>query len=517
MTAPPDTQAAIALNRHGLGARPDEPQPPDPKAWLLAQFERYEPLPPAWDGLPGSAPLAVAYTDYQRELRQASAADEPALRQKLNRFSQETYRAAVNARVASALVTPAPFAERLVHFWANHFAVSIEKPPLAALAGAFEVEAIRPHVFGRFEDMLVAVERHPAMLLYLDQARSTGPGSTLGRRAARNNPERLRGLNENLAREIMELHTLGVRSGYNQEDVTELARALTGWSVGGLPGLPAAGTPGAFVFQPLMHESGARSVLGKGYERSGEAQASAILHDLAVAPATARHIAMKLARHFAGDTPAPALVERLAGTFLRSRGHLPAVYRALLDAPEAWDPAPAKFKTPWEWALSSLRGLGLRCGSARLACCLWLATNAAVVSIADRSARVARSRAGGRPGLGSGSRPARPRRAKRARQCSTVLRATPSRAAIATLVSPSSASRRMRARCFCAVDILFFCATPALSVSLSCGRSRMPCFGGRDCCSTIFGRSSSRMRSRCAWTIRHRSMCAMDWAAAIWS
>lgn len=360
MTAPPDTQAAIALNRHGLGARPDEPQPPDPKAWLLAQFERYEPLPPAWAGLPGSAPLAVAYTDYQRELRQASAADEPALRQKLNRFSQETSRAAVNARVASALVTPAPFAERLVHFWANHFAISIEKPPLAALAGAFEVEAIRPHVFGRFEDMLVAVERHPAMLLYLDQARSTGPGSTLGRRAARNNPERLRGLNENLAREIMELHTLGVRSGYNQEDVTELARALTGWSVGGLPGLPAAGTPGAFVFQPLMHESGARSVLGKGYERSGEAQASAILHDLAVAPATARHIAMKLARHFAGDTPAPALVERLAGTFLRSRGHLPAVYRALLDAPEAWDPAPAKFKTPWEWALSSLRGLGLR-------------------------------------------------------------------------------------------------------------------------------------------------------------
>lgn len=359
MTTPSEWKTAIALNRFGLGVRPDEPLPADPRGWLLAQFERYEPLPAPWAAEPGSAPMVVAYTDYQRSLRQATATNEVAVRQTLNRLSQERYRAAVNARVASALVTRAPFAERLAHFWANHFAVSIDKTPLAALAGAFEVEAIRPHVFGRFEDMLVAVERHPAMLLYLDQARSIGPGSIIARRAARNNPERPRGLNENLAREIMELHTLGVRSGYSQEDVTELARALTGWSVGGLPGLPAVGTPGAFVFQPLLHEPGARSVLGKGYERSGEAQASAILHDLAVAPATARHIAVKLARHFAGDTPAPALVERLADAFMQSRGDLPTVYRALIAAPEAWDPAQSKFKTPWEWTLSSLRALSL--------------------------------------------------------------------------------------------------------------------------------------------------------------
>ncbi|MBK7469632.1 MAG: DUF1800 domain-containing protein [Betaproteobacteria bacterium] len=358
MTTPSEWKAAIALNRFGLGVRPDEPLPADPGGWLLAQFER-EPLPAPW-AAGRAAPDGWSPTrDYQRGLRQATAVNEVTVRQTLNKLSQERYRAAVNARVASALVTRTPFPERLAHFWANHFAVSIDKTPLAALAGAFEVEAIRPHVFGRFEDMLVAVERHPAMLLYLDQARSIGPGSIVARRASRNNPERARGLNENLARDIMELHTLGVRSGYSQEDVTELARALTGWSVSGLPGLPALGTPGAFVFQPLLHEPGARSVLGKGYERSGETQASAILHDLAVAPATARHIAAKLARHFAGDTPAPALVDRLADAFMQSRGDLPTVYRALIDSPEAWNPAQSKFKTPWEWTLSSLRALSL--------------------------------------------------------------------------------------------------------------------------------------------------------------
>jgi uncharacterized protein (DUF1800 family) len=353
-------KTAIALNRFGLGVRPDEPVPADPKAWLVAQLERYEPKPAAWSAEPASAPLVVAYIDYQRDLRQATAATELALRQQLNAQSRERYRSAVNARVASALVTPAPFVERLVHFWANHFAVSIDKTPLASLAGAFELEAIRPHVLGKFEDMLTAVEHHPAMLLYLDQARSIGPDSFVARRAARNNPQNRRGLNENLAREILELHTLGVRTGYSQDDVTELARALTGWSVGGLAGLPPSGTPGAFVFQPPLHEPGARRIGGKTYEQSGEAQASAILRDLATAPATARHIAVKLARHFAGDAPPARLVDRLAETFAKSRGDLPALYRTLIEASEPWDPASPKFKTPWEWTLSSLRGLGWR-------------------------------------------------------------------------------------------------------------------------------------------------------------
>ncbi len=355
--------AAVALNRFGLGARPDEPLPADPKRWLRAQFESYQPLPAAWAAQPSSDSLMVGYGELQRAVREASAGTELAARQKLGAEVRDRYRSAVDARVASALVTPAPFGERLVHFWANHFAVSIEKPTLGSLAGSFEAEAIRPHVFGRFEDMLLAVERHPAMLVYLDQVRSIGPESVGGRRAASVDPERRRGLNENLAREILELHTLGVRSGYSQADVTELARALTGWSVGGPAGTYAArqgATPGRFTFQPTLHEPGARSVLGERYEASGEAQAEAILRTLAVAPATARHIATKLARHFSADEPAPALVDRLADAFVRGRGDLPLVYRTLIESPEAWDPAPAKFKTPWEWTLSSLRGLGWR-------------------------------------------------------------------------------------------------------------------------------------------------------------
>jgi uncharacterized protein (DUF1800 family) len=361
MTAASDPQAAHgALNRFGLGARPDEAVPTDPKAWLLAQFDRYVAVPAAWAGEPATAPLLVSYRESLRGLRQASAGNEVALRQQLASQTQQRYRSAVNARVASALTTPAPFVERLVHFWANHFAVSTDKAPLGMLAGAFEVEAIRPHVLGRFEEMLLAVEHHPAMLLYLDQARSTGPGSALARRDAVVRPERQRGLNENLAREILELHTLGVRGDYDQGDVTEFARALTGWSVGGLPGLPAGAWPGGFGFQSMMHEPGTRNVRGRRYAQRGEAQAQAILHDLAISPATAAHVARKLACHFVADSPPPSLVTQLADTFLRSGGDLPSVYRALIASPEAWSAQQIKFKTPWEWMVSLLRGLGRR-------------------------------------------------------------------------------------------------------------------------------------------------------------
>jgi uncharacterized protein (DUF1800 family) len=244
-----------------------------------------------------------------------------------------------------------------VHFWSNHFAVSVDKIAVVGLAGAMEADAIRPHVLGRFEDMLLAVARHPAMLLFLDQANSIGPDSAAGRRAAEN--DKRRGINENLAREILELHTLGVRSGYTQADVTEFARALTGWTVAGRA--PAAQpADGAFQFRPALHEPGTRTVMGRSYPQPGEAQALAILHEAATAPATARHIATKLARHFVADDPPPAVVQRLADAFQRSGGDLPTVYRALVEAPESWQGASAKFKTPWEWGISGLRGLGRR-------------------------------------------------------------------------------------------------------------------------------------------------------------
>ncbi|SAL71422.1 DNA-directed DNA polymerase B [Caballeronia peredens] len=368
--APQFSPAAIAVNRFGLGARPGEPLPDDPRGWLAAQADPqrslYRPLPAALSGQPSSAALAAQFAERQRAIRDASDADKPAVRKQYAEQIRDVYRSAVDARVTSALTAPAPFIERLVHFWANHFAVSIEKPPVAMLAGSFENEAIRPHVLGRFEDMLVAAERHPAMQIFLDQPRSVGPDSPAAERAAMRDPGARRGLNENLAREIMELHTLGVRSGYTQADVTEFARALTGWSLGAMTASAAStpnnsndpALPGQFVFRPRLHEPGVRTVMGRQYAQANEAQPLAVLHDLATARATAHHVAEKLARHFVADTPPPVLVDRLADVFSDTGGDLPSVYRALVDAPDAWPASPAKFKTPWDWTLSALRGLG---------------------------------------------------------------------------------------------------------------------------------------------------------------
>ena len=345
---------AIALNRFGLGARPDEPTPADARKWLLDQMGRYQAMPAPWAAMPRTAALLETYQAQQRMVRDAGEGQKQAARQALRRDAREEYVAAVGARMTSALQAQTPFVERLVHFWSNHFAVSVDKAVVVGLAGAFEADAIRPHVLGRFQDMLLAAVRHPAMLLFLDQANSIGPNSMGGMRAAERDAERRRGLNENLAREILELHTLGVRSGYTQADVTEFARALTGWS------LPRAGEGpgGSFRFRPQVHEPGTRTVLGRSYAQQGEAQALAILHDLANAPATARHVATKLARHFVADEPPAALVQRLADAFQRSGGDLPSVYRALVTAPEAWQARQAKFKSPWEWSVSALRGLG---------------------------------------------------------------------------------------------------------------------------------------------------------------
>ncbi|MEA3035567.1 MAG: hypothetical protein QOH04_1332 [Sphingomonadales bacterium] len=385
----------IAASRFGLGARPDEAAPRDPKAWLLGQLTRYDPKPAALAAAPSRAEVAGQLADYLEEQRSAPrrpqqarpmqqaqpmqpaamTTGEPAMNDRLaglpqsaqqfiRKAGRDYYTGAVAARANAALLTEAPFVERLVHFWANHFAVSADKLTVIGLAGLLEMEAIRPHVLGRFEDMLVAVEQHPAMLLYLDQAQSIGPDSRLGTLAAARG--RKVGLNENLAREILELHTLGVRTGYSQADVTEFARALTGWTVAGLTRGPVAralggnGAPGEFLFAEAVHQPGARNILGKSYGQAGEAQARAVLADLAASPATARHLATKLARHFAADDPPPALVDRLAAAYLSSRGDLPTVYRVLIDAPEVWNAATPKFRTPWDWSVAALRGVGTR-------------------------------------------------------------------------------------------------------------------------------------------------------------
>lgn len=348
---------SIALNRLGLGARLNERMPGDPRGWLLSQLDAYEALSDPWKHIRHTPALVQDWLDQQRAARQAPEDRRSAIREAYLRRGRDAYLATVGARAASALQTATPFVERLVHFWANHFAVSVDKQLVIGLAGGFEADAIRPHVLGRFEDLLLAAVRHPAMLLYLDQARSSGANSPVARRAALRQG-RGRGLNENLAREILELHTLGVRSGYTQEDVTELARALTGWTLPGDDGID--GGQATFRFVPAMHEPGSRKVLGRPYDGEGERQAGAILRDLAVAPATARHVATRLACHFVADDPPPSLVQRLSDVFLRSGGDLRSVYRELVMSPETWAPGRGKFKSPWDWTISSLRALGRR-------------------------------------------------------------------------------------------------------------------------------------------------------------
>jgi len=254
------------------------------------------------------------------------------------------------ARLERAVSTDRPLLERLVMFWSNHFCVSAAKGAVRGMAGAYEREAIRPHVLGRFADMLTAVEQHPAMLIYLDNAQSVGPNSPAGR-------NRGRGLNENLAREVLELHTLGVDGGYTQDDVTNLARILTGWTVGMVNQERAE--PGKFFFAKNRHEPGAWTVLGRRYQDDGRASGEKVLADLARHPATARHIALRLARHFVADEAPPALVARLAKTFRGTDGDLAAVCRALVTSSEAWTAPVKKAVPPYDFVVALMRGFAL--------------------------------------------------------------------------------------------------------------------------------------------------------------
>jgi uncharacterized protein (DUF1800 family) len=264
---------------------------------------------------------------------------------------QQLYLAEARARVEAAFGGEIGFVERWVWFWSNHFCVSADKgQPVRSLCGAFEREAIRPHVLGHFADMLLAVESHPAMLFYLDNVRSVGPESVAG-------VNRRVGLNENLAREILELHTVGVRTVYTQTDVTSFAKIITGWSIVAFRQDPMHG--GEFSFNPRMHEPGAQTVIGKVYPDHGFDQGRAVLADLARHPATARHIAAKLATHFVADVPPPALVDRLAQRFLDTHGDLKELAKILVTSRETWDTARQKLKRPGEWIVGALRATGV--------------------------------------------------------------------------------------------------------------------------------------------------------------
>jgi uncharacterized protein (DUF1800 family) len=260
---------------------------------------------------------------------------------------QKTFRAEALARLQRAVLADCGVTERLVAFWSNHFCISANKGQLARIwAGSFEREAIRPHLFGRFADMLKAVEQHPAMLFFLDNQQSLGPDSRAGL-------NRKRGLNENLAREIMELHTLGVGGGYTQEDVTSLARIITGWTFVGRQGI--LGQPGSFVFNVNAHQPGPQQLLGKTYADDGVEQGEAALTDIARHPSTAKFIATKLVRHFVSDDPPPAVVARLTDTFTRTDGDLKAVTLALVDSSEAWSAPLTKMRSPYDYLVATGR------------------------------------------------------------------------------------------------------------------------------------------------------------------
>ncbi|HLL06939.1 MAG TPA: DUF1800 domain-containing protein [Myxococcaceae bacterium] len=284
----------------------------------------------------------------RRELREMLGADALPRRVGTDLMAQKLIRAVESEHQLQ---------EVLVDFWFNHFNVSAEKGPVRWMVTSYERDAIRPHVFGRFRDLLGATARHPAMLFYLDNWTSVRDGFEPRRRSGQAAAFRrnARGLNENYARELLELHTLGVDGGYTQQDVREVARAFTGWS------LDRPRVAPAFVFRADAHDPDGKTVLGQALPLGGGVKdGERVLKLLARHPSTARFLATKLARKFVSDEPPAALVDRLAQVFLSTDGDLRAVYTALFTSPEFWSDEAwgAKTKTPLELVASSIRALG---------------------------------------------------------------------------------------------------------------------------------------------------------------
>ncbi len=352
--------AFVAAHRFGLGEPALDVVGADPAGWLHAQIGPAEPQ--RGRDLPDTLAALRTHAEFVRARREARANDMRPAEQAFVEHFKDMVQADQRARLATAAATQRPFAERLALFWCNHFTVSMAKASARGLVGPFEREAVRPHIAGRFEDLLQASTRHAAMLRYLDNDQSAGRDSRAvrfaARRAARQGEvPRVTGLNENLAREVLELHTLGVDGGYSQADVTAFAAVLTGWRTPTRE-LNEGRASEAVRFDPDWHQPGPKSVLGRRYPEGPEALGR-VLHDLAHHPSTARFVATKLARHFAADDPPPALVDRLAKSFDRSGGDLATVYDTLIESPEPWATAGRKLKTPEEFVVGAARLLKL--------------------------------------------------------------------------------------------------------------------------------------------------------------
>ena len=335
--------ALIAFHRFGLGAKPGGPARigGNARAALRAEVQTANIAAIVNSNLPSYQKACFeSQFDFERT--------EP-IRQ-----------AELNARIDKQMSVEIGFVERLVVFWSNHFSMSVNKTEtIRGTIGQWERDVVRRHVLGRFTDMLRGTIEHPAMIAYLDNDNSIGPNSPVGQSWGA-------GYNENLAREILELHTVGSGGGYSERDITAFAKMLTGWSYvrgwesdGGWNG----GTPqnrGRFIYRPDWHEPGEFTLMGKTYAALGKQQVGTALNDLATHPATAEHIAFKLVRHFITDEPTAAMVKPLKQTFLQTGGNLKAVALALIDLPEAALAPLVKLRTPYEYSIAKYRALGMR-------------------------------------------------------------------------------------------------------------------------------------------------------------
>ncbi|ATB33899.1 DUF1800 domain-containing protein [Melittangium boletus] len=370
----PETRALHVLRRLAFGPSPrdwDAVRHLGPEAWMERQLwperiadealtRELEALPTVSLSMESLVARHPPLKDQARELglRLESQEDREQLTEMLGpdalpRRVDEELRA---QKLLRAVASERQLQEVLVDFWFNHFNVSAAKGPVRWMVSSYERDALRPHVFGRFRELLGATAHHPAMLFYLDNWRSAREGFVPRGKKSRQDERPPGGLNENYARELLELHTLGVEGGYTQEDVREVARAFTGWTIDKPRHAPA------FLFRPAMHDGDTKRVLGQELPAGGgQEDGERVLDLLARHPATARFIATKLARKFVSDTPPASLVERLAGEFQRTDGDLRAVYRALFTSPEFWsdDSLGAGTKTPLELVASSLRALGV--------------------------------------------------------------------------------------------------------------------------------------------------------------
>ena len=381
-------QALHVLNRLAFGPAPGDLERVTrmgAPAWIAEQLHPERLALPSWLAgqlatlrTPGQTQreLVQQYREMAKQAKEAKQAEtaspdgkKPPTEEGGERRRQiaAIYVEAGEERLLQALGSPRQLQEVLVDFWFNHFNVFQGKGLDRVLMESYERQAIRPNVLGRFRTMLGATATHPAMLFYLDNWLSVAPGYQPRRGAGA--AAKVGGLNENYAREVMELHTLGVDAGYTQQDVTELARILTGWTMvpqrkrrRGDDGMDDA-APGRgdsiFGFDPERHDNGAKTWLGHAVAAGGQAEGEFALDVLARHPATARHVASKLARRFVADVPPPALVDRLARRFQDTDGDLRAVMQSLVDAPEFRDPRPAKFKTPYQYVLSAVRASGI--------------------------------------------------------------------------------------------------------------------------------------------------------------